>query len=154
MPRDERRYRTRRVIDRKIKRYIETFGTQLIDGHWYDSGMYWGVYFRDPSWRTLIHEQDQPHRLHKRPINHRRDVWPSFRHRMDWDAPKVSDWKDDDEVCFSFSSFVNDCSCSRCEYDREYGDPFEDPYDLLEWLVYSNRYEVFDDASDWEDVYE
>jgi hypothetical protein len=125
MTRGERRYRTRRAIDRKVRRYLNQF-SDLVDGCWYS--VICG------QWIPLL--SGPPHKYHKKSIIDRfSDPWAMPRPDR---TPKVADW-DDEPVCFGGSQWcdrITACTCDACAYlDYISFDPFDDPYDLSEWIL-------------------
>jgi hypothetical protein len=154
MTRGERRYRTRRAIDRRIRRYLNQFG-DLVDGCYPCQQGYYvqgeivpNTFYIEGTpvhkhryhmtgvvWEPIL--DGPPHKYHKKSIIDRfSDPWVDTRPDC---TPKVTDW-DDEPVCFGGSQWcdrITSCTCDACAY-LEYisFDPFDDPYDLSEWILW------------------
>lgn len=156
--RGERRRLTARAIKRKWRRYLQCH-TGLIDGMYPSSIGVWVPGELAPSgffqntmvqrhryhmigteWRYVHTDQHQPHRYNKKSIDQTPDHWPGRRHNMDWDAPEVSEWDGwDEQLCTLGTKWGNHCDCDRCAYlDYVSFDPFDDSYDLGEFLLWDD----------------
>lgn len=153
MTRGERRYRTRRAIDRKVRRYLEQHNGTVdgcypcqqgyyVQGEIIPGDYYLGApvhkhrwHMTGVVWEPLL--QDPPHKSHKKSIIDRfSDPWEDTRPDR---TPKVTDW-DDSEQSVYHSTWTNFCSCPMCQAQ-------DDEWEWWDWDV------TVDDMNDWLDFY-